>query len=191
MENENSIVIVDLETKKRTAPNGTEYWMGRTIQQLLGYQDWRNFTNAIDKAKVACDGSGVESSNHFVETTEMVSIGSGAKAKKRKLLPYPVCVLPNRNECRSFQDRGGDSPEILCYSDAPPRADRCTRRQRIRGFSSVSASGMQTVILPASLGNLGFEILDFSTMLVTKDCTEDSDLRTLSVSKAFLTTKNS
>jgi DNA-damage-inducible protein D len=31
--------------------DGIEYWLARELQHLLGYSDWRNFLNAIDKAK--------------------------------------------------------------------------------------------------------------------------------------------
>jgi DNA-damage-inducible protein D len=31
--------------------DGIEYWLARELQELLGYADWRNFLNAIDKAK--------------------------------------------------------------------------------------------------------------------------------------------
>lgn len=32
----------------------TECWSARDLCALLGYQQWRNFTNVIDKAKDAC-----------------------------------------------------------------------------------------------------------------------------------------
>ena len=31
--------------------DGVEYWLARELQELLGYADWRNFLNAINKAK--------------------------------------------------------------------------------------------------------------------------------------------
>ena len=31
--------------------DGVEYWLARELQELLGYSDWRNFLNAVDKAK--------------------------------------------------------------------------------------------------------------------------------------------
>ena len=34
-------VVKSLESKKRIAPNGEEYWMGRDIQLILGYTEWR------------------------------------------------------------------------------------------------------------------------------------------------------
>ena len=31
--------------------DGIDYWLARELQELLGYADWRNFSNAINKAK--------------------------------------------------------------------------------------------------------------------------------------------
>src|SRR5271157_1448595 len=67
-------VMRALDQKKRTAPNGEDYWMGRDIQAILGYTEWRNFESVIKKAKMACDGSGVQSSYHFVETNKLILV---------------------------------------------------------------------------------------------------------------------
>jgi len=31
-----------------------ERWSARELQKVLGYSEWRNFCNAIDKAKESC-----------------------------------------------------------------------------------------------------------------------------------------
>lgn len=58
--------------------NGLTYWMARDIQPLLEYTEWRNFEDVIEKAKIACTGSGQSIENHFVEVNKMVRIGSGS-----------------------------------------------------------------------------------------------------------------
>ena len=76
-------VMRALDQKKRTAPNGEDYWMGRDIQAILGYAEWRNFSDSvIKKARTACDGSGVPSSYHFVETNKVISAGKGAELER-------------------------------------------------------------------------------------------------------------
>jgi DNA-damage-inducible protein D len=55
--------------------NGIEYWLARDLQLLLGYAEWRNFLNAVDKAKDSCKNSGGEVSDHFVDVNKMVKIG--------------------------------------------------------------------------------------------------------------------
>ena len=46
---------------------------------MLEYADFRNFVTVITKAREACANSGHTVSDHFVDTTEMVGIGSGAQ----------------------------------------------------------------------------------------------------------------
>jgi hypothetical protein len=57
---------------------GIEYWMARDIQELLEYNEWRNFLNVIDKAKIACQNSRQSIENHFVDVNKMVKLGSGS-----------------------------------------------------------------------------------------------------------------
>ncbi len=58
---------------------GIEYWSARELQQILGYAQWRNFENAIEKAKTSCKNVGEEVSDHFADVSKMVEIGSGVQ----------------------------------------------------------------------------------------------------------------
>jgi len=58
--------------------DGVEFWYARDLQKLLGYDEWRNFENVINKAKVVCKNSGFNPDDHFVDVNKMVDIGSGA-----------------------------------------------------------------------------------------------------------------
>lgn len=59
--------------------DGVEYWLGRELQELLGYGEWRNFEKVIDKAKIACKGSKQEPSDHFVDINKMIKLAKGAE----------------------------------------------------------------------------------------------------------------
>lgn len=59
--------------------SGVEYWLARDIQHLLGYTEWRNFGQAISKAKTACELSGHAIADHFVDVNKMVQLGSGSE----------------------------------------------------------------------------------------------------------------
>lgn len=74
-------IISGFEAAKKLSPKGTEYWSARNLQKLLGYVDWRNFHDAMERAAVSCKSVGIEPANHFVGFTNMVAIGSGAKRK--------------------------------------------------------------------------------------------------------------
>jgi DNA-damage-inducible protein D len=62
--------------------DGLEYWLARELQELLGYTDWRNFLNAIEKAKESCKTTGEAVSDHFVDVNKMVKLGSGAERRQ-------------------------------------------------------------------------------------------------------------
>lgn len=70
-----------LEARRSLTSSNIEYWRARDIMPVLGYSDWRNFTQVVDKAKMACGESGVDPNNQFVETDKLVGTGSGASRK--------------------------------------------------------------------------------------------------------------
>ncbi|WP_294959092.1 DNA damage-inducible protein D [uncultured Flavobacterium sp.] len=58
---------------------GLDCWSARDLQIILGYSQWRNFKNVIDKAQKSCEQAGEDFKNHFAEFSKMVEIGSGAQ----------------------------------------------------------------------------------------------------------------
>jgi len=66
------------ERIKRVNERGGEFWSARELARALEYTDFRNFITVISKARQACTNSGRPVSDHFVDITEMVGIGSGA-----------------------------------------------------------------------------------------------------------------
>jgi len=78
--------------------DGIEYWLARELQELLGYSDWRNFTNTIEKAKESCKTTGEAVSDHFVDVNKMVKIGSGAERMQEDfMLTRYACYLIAQN----------------------------------------------------------------------------------------------
>ena len=86
------------ERIKRTDTEGREFWSSRQFSEVLGYTDIRNFDQVIQKAKMACTTSGQQIQDHFVDITEMVDIGSGAKREIRTTyLSRYACYLSIQN----------------------------------------------------------------------------------------------
>jgi DNA-damage-inducible protein D len=46
--------------------DGSEYWVARELMPILGYQQWRQFEDAISRAIAACENIGQESEKHFL-----------------------------------------------------------------------------------------------------------------------------
>lgn len=69
------------EEIRKIDDNGNEYWSARHLADILGYTNWRNFRAAVERALIACQGSGQEPKNHFDATIKLVTLGSGAKRK--------------------------------------------------------------------------------------------------------------
>ena len=72
-------LIGEFEEFSHTTESGIEFWFARELQLLLDYTEWRNFSKVIVKAKTACEVSGHNSSDHFVEVNKMVTLVSGSK----------------------------------------------------------------------------------------------------------------
>ena len=58
--------------------HGLEFWSARLLQGPLGYIEFRNFQDAIERAKISCEMAGHPVSDHFTASTKTVVVGSGA-----------------------------------------------------------------------------------------------------------------
>lgn len=79
-------VVSILEEKKRIAKNGQPLWIGRELMEVLGYTNWQNFREVIEKAKDASNNAGVFSTDHFIEFDEVIPTGKGAKNKRENVI---------------------------------------------------------------------------------------------------------
>ncbi len=78
--------------------DGVEYWLARELQELLGYTDWRNFLNAITKAKESCKTTNEAVSDHFVDVNKTIPMPKGAsKIVEDFMLTRYACYLIAQN----------------------------------------------------------------------------------------------
>lgn len=65
---------------KRIDSDG-EYWLGRELMPLLGYEQWRRFAEAIDRASASLKASNSNPFDHIVGTGKMIETGKGAQRR--------------------------------------------------------------------------------------------------------------
>jgi DNA-damage-inducible protein D len=95
-------------------------WDARTLMPLLGYSVWRDFENAIHKAKIACTNAGGDAANQFLRTSAKTTSAGGRPGVNYLLTRY-ACYL-------TLQNGDPRKPEI---AGAQTYFAQQTRRQEI------------------------------------------------------------
>ena len=85
------------EEMKKVREDGTEFWSARELATALDYTQWRNFQKVINRARVACENSGHDSSNDFAEVSKIVDAGATTKPKLDYELTRYACYLIVQN----------------------------------------------------------------------------------------------
>jgi len=93
---------LSFEEIKHIDENGGEFWYARELMEVLEYNKWENFEKVINKAKDACENSGVTLLDHFPDVRKMVQIGSTAEREQHdyKLSRYACYLIAQNGDSR-------------------------------------------------------------------------------------------
>lgn len=71
----------DFEQIKKSDADGKNYWSARELSNVMGYSTWQKFNRVLNKALQVAQSRGMNISEHFNQTVEMVKLGSGTFRK--------------------------------------------------------------------------------------------------------------
>jgi len=85
------------ELVHKEVQTGTEFWLARDLQQVLGYKRWPNFARVINKAMTSCELAGYEASDHFLPIDKIDEVKPGRKTCDDYALTRYACYLIAQN----------------------------------------------------------------------------------------------
>ena len=97
------------EENAQQTETGVEYWLARDLQYLLGYDEWRNFTAVVSKAKSACEISGHAIKDHFVDVNKTIQM------PKRAVKEIPDLML-TRYACYLIAQNGDPRKQEIAFA---------------------------------------------------------------------------
>jgi DNA-damage-inducible protein D len=142
---------------------GIECWSARELQLLLGYTQWRNFTNIVDKGKASCSNAGEDLTYHFADVSKMVSIGSGAEKQIDD-------IFLTRYACYLIAQNGDSKKEQIAFAQnyfavQTRKAELITQRileyERVKARAKLAATEhkLSGVLYEHGVDDKGFAIV--------------------------------
>ena len=88
-----------------------EFWFARDLQRLLAYSKWENFEKVIDKAKVACEKSGINIEDNFAESIRTIEMPKGGNKEIND-------IILSRYACYLIAQNGDSRKEEIAFAQS-------------------------------------------------------------------------
>jgi DNA-damage-inducible protein D len=141
------------ERIKQIDSDDNEFWSARDLMPILEYASWQKFRNVLLKAQIACENSGYNPGDHFIQAVKMVNLGSDAKREVEDMhLSRYACYLIVQNADPSkevialgqtyfaIQTRRQELADEILLTELTEDQRRLLLRQRIRHQNTDLAS---------------------------------------------------
>ncbi|HEX5470960.1 MAG TPA: DNA damage-inducible protein D [Lacipirellulaceae bacterium] len=109
---------------KETA-TGTEFWLARDLQHVLGYARWSNFEKVIQKAMASCELAGNAAGDHFLPVDKIEELAATKSNRSRSVSDFAL----TRYACYLTAQNANSAKEAVAFAQTYFALQ--TRRQEI------------------------------------------------------------
>ena len=153
----------EFESHAQRTENSIEFWFARDLQHLLWYSKWENFSNAITKAKTACEISGYSIEDHFPDIRKTIKMPKNAEKEIDDM-------ILTRYACYLIAQNGDSSKEPIAFAQtyfaiqtrqAELIAERIAEIERVKARKKLSETEkeLSSVIYKQTGGNQNFALI--------------------------------